>query len=534
MDPKSCWWKDEKVVFRGGCGDSSTSVTGKAENMVAMINQRLILSRGVVQVEAGWNAEDGCLVRIIAGPPFEYHGTFPRFALYNKRDPKTIFWTRTASSFHERPPQQNDMAIPGFEVLFEIIFSSVIAHMGRIVIHPIGHDSAAETLYKKLVAHPKITHFEFLNSFNESEESNAEKTRTMKFCCKLLESCTHMKELLFENLKTYDDELVQKLFEAIGCNQGLETIDLRDYRRMTSWSKRQEIAKGNHGRGPISIAPLVLALAHPRNRISASLRTLHLGGAQLSGDSVIDLARVLPSLGLHKLSVRACGQDNTALVPLVQSLAKNTALRELDISHNLFCSEVMEQLCQSLKENKMLQRLVIEYCNINVEHLKCLAKALPDIKSLRYLLMDGNDFTHTPMFYGLDEIATELQGQFEFVWARPMCVESETGTFECHNPWSKQEVEPCSLGASILAHAMDANKSLFEVNIGENGFSPYSMSCCTTPPHTEHWSKQARGVYKAAVDRNYKKYQEMRSTRMQQAVVRIVTLALDKMDSSLV
>ena len=207
MGPKSSWWKHEEVSFQGGEFGNTSVVTGKAENVVAMINQTMIFSRGAYLVETGWSAEDGCcFVRINTGLPFEHHCISPSFALkYNLWDPMKIVWARNSSTLAF--PPHDGMINTGFKVLLEAVFASVVADVERVVIHPLGHDLAAEALCEKILANRKITKCEFLNQFKESKESNAEKTRTMNLCCKLLENCTHIQELLFENLKTYDDKL---------------------------------------------------------------------------------------------------------------------------------------------------------------------------------------------------------------------------------------------------------------------------------------------------------------------------------------
>jgi hypothetical protein len=150
---------------------------------------------------------------------------------------------------------------------------------------------------------------------------------------------------------------------------------------------------------------------------------------------------------------------------------------------------VMKQLCSLLKQNTTLERLTAEHCDIDFGQIQCLALALPEMKGLRHLSLDGNDFTWNPLRNGY------------------------------------------SYGASMLAASLEDNRVLLSVEMGETGQISFPGGiCCTPPTYVEHLSVAIQAKSRIVFERNKLVYRVYKRTKLQHAVIRTVTLLLNKME----
>lgn len=497
-------WKEEKVKFLFGFGLANAR-TETAEDAVALIDQGMLFLPNAFRVSAGGNPEEGLFVTVALGEPYNHHCSEPKIRLeYPRWDARDIFWSRSNPSLDDFVYNTMTQA---FGILFEVVFASRINEMTTIVIEYLGGNAAADALIQFLKARPNsITEIEALNtnSLNqEPEDSSHHRQRTVDFCCRVIANNDDLKVFSFEKMTEVSEDMIMQLFRGMKDMNNLETIDFRTNRFMTSTGKAQGIYDHEHGAGPLSITPLVCALTEANK--SAVLKNLYFGGRQLSSDSVVDLANAMPHLRLRKLSLRACGLDERAMIAIVKSLVQRTELRELDLSHNTFTIDVMAELCLALKSNTFLEKIVLEHCGIDLPQVQCLTEALPEIKNVRYLWMDGNAFTWTPTMY-----AARTKDPTDISWYR---------------------VAPVySIGATTLAKAMPSNTSLLEVKMGEFGkLVGFSMVCCTPPPYKEHIWESLNVPYRDALLRNSKHYQATRWTKVQKAVTNIAALLLAKL-----
>ena len=499
-------WKEEKVGIHFGSNYDVNVRTEAAGDAVALINQGMLFSPEAFRVSAGGSPGTGLFVTVTLGEPYNHHCMQPSLRLeYPRWDTQDICWSRSNPSVDDF---WFSKLIEEFKILFEIIFESNINKIPTIVIENLREDVAAGALLEIMKDRPnRITRMEVLNN-DDDEHQN----RAVDFCCQILPKMKDIKTFCFERITEVNDYVILHLFETMNAMKNLETIDFRVNRFMTSTYKNKGITQGNDDQIGLSITPLVGALVSSKTSI---VKNLYFGGRKLSSDSVVDLANAMPHLRLRKLSLRACGLDEIALIAIVQALAQNTELRELDLSHNTFTTNVMEELCLALKLNKFLEKLVVEHCDIDLPQVQCLAEALPGIKNLRYLWMDGNTFTWTPTIILRDVTAEEIASTRRYFLVP---------VGNAHTPYS--------IGANTLARAMPYNTRLLEVKMGEfRELAGFSRVCCTPPPYTEHIWRALRAECKGALMRNLEHYQETRWTKMQKAVITIAAILLAKIDA---
>jgi len=208
------------------------------------------------------------------------------------------------------------------------------------------------------------------------------------------------------------------------------------------------------------------------------------------------------------------------LISLFHGLERNRDLRVLDVSHNTFTPKVVQQLCVALEANTSLSRLIAEHCDIDFPQIQCLAKSLSAIKGLQHLELNGNEFTWSPRATG-------------GYWQDVVLPEFE----EHGSGWYRGGFEP--EGITLLAQVMGDNHSLLSFEVKVPGISvkmpgrSFGMLCCSTPPYSEYYqSCTTSNKIETALKRNKEFYATNKKPRMQQAVCRLATLLLSKMEGT--
>jgi hypothetical protein len=392
-------------------------------------------------------------------------------------------WSRLSANVAEDFWTQNQQ--PAMEEKLKAVLEFVMqaVPLDHLEISGLEHEIASDILYQKLLNNPKATKLEF--SYYKGHQRNV-----VDLCCKLVANSTTLKEVVFYNIGKFEQDSAQRLFQAMQSNNSnLKILNLRRSRYLESWGKR---GPGNKGNKPIRIEPLVSALLGHSER-HCPLEVLDLGGNPiLSTSPRCPLAAARPSLGLKRLSLRGCSLTETALLDIAKGLEENHVLRHLDLSHNTLTKPIIEQLALSLEKNTMLKTLKLEHCKIDLDLVQYLAKSLPNIRNLQSLHMDGNEFTWKPLL--------------------------EDGE---------------SVGANLLLEALERNRSLVSVEMGEFGMlSQYGMACCTSPPYSTTLNKDNTEKFRDLLERNATFFEKNRSLRAQQAVVRIAEVLLTKMEES--
>lgn len=195
-----------------------------------------------------------------------------------------------------------------------------------------------------------------------------------------------------------------------------------------------------------------------------------------------------PYLGLQRLSFRGCALTEAGLLAVAKELEDNRCLEFLDLSHNVMTKPVVQQLAKSLVMSRSLRKLKLEHCKIDLEFTECLARALPKMQGLRHLHMDGNEFTWEPL--------TE----------------------------SKE-----SIGAIAILEALEMNKSLLSLEMGEVGkLALAGGPCCTSPRYSTTLCKEKLEKMDVYLARNEIEWEELKESRSQKAVVSIVKILLSK------
>ena len=139
-----------------------------------------------------------------------------------------------------------------------------------------------------------------------------------------------------------------------------------------------------------SVASIITGLSH-----NSSLTTLDISNSHFSKANVDSLASVLKDqlkCTLTVLILRDCHISSEGAVKLVAALCKNTALNDLDLSHNSIGEHVegATAVAKMLVENKTLTKLYLWDCHINSEGAVELAAALCKNSTLKYLNLDRN------------------------------------------------------------------------------------------------------------------------------------------------
>jgi len=178
---------------------------------------------------------------------------------------------------------------------------------------------------------------------------------------------------------------------AVSCHDALETLDLRAERRIHAWDRHRK-----RRQGPRNPKVCILPLVKGASKDFDALKKVDLSGNKLSSDSVHAFITSLHenSKSLTKLMLRDTFLDGPAVKAITHLLKDNTCgLRELDISHNgspLTRRGVLQELCASLKTNTTIQSLKLEHCCLKLSHMKVLAGALPEMRGLQHLCLNGN------------------------------------------------------------------------------------------------------------------------------------------------
>jgi hypothetical protein len=424
------------------------------------------------------------LVIIAKWDPYDCQGggRFTSLQLVLKPSPDCI-WSRLSANVTEDfwTQKQQPAMEEELKAVFEFVVESV--PLDRLEISGLKHEIASDILYQKLLNNPKATKLEF--SSHKGRQRNV-----VDLCCNLIANSTTLNEVVFHDIEKFEQDSAQRLFQAMQSNNSnLKILSIKRSRYLQSWGKA---GPGNKGGKPIRIEPLVSALLGHSER-PYPLEVLDLGGNPiLSTSPRCPLAAAMPSLGLKRLSLRGCSLVETALLDIVKGLEQNHVLRHLDLSHNTFTKPISEQLALSLEKNTMLKTLKLEHCKIDLDQAQYLAKSLPTIRNLQSLHMDGNEFTWKPLL--------------------------EDGE---------------SVGVNLLLEALERNKSLVDMKMGEFGMlAKYGMSCCTSPPYSTTLKKDNMQKFRDLLKRNATFFENTRSLRAQQAVVRIAEVLLTKMEES--
>jgi hypothetical protein len=123
----------------------------------------------------------------------------------------------------------------------------------------------------------------------------------------------------------------------------------------------------------------------------------------------------------------------------------------------------------------MLKTLKLEHCKIDLDQVQYLAKSLPNIRNLQSLHMDGNEFT-----------------------------------------WKSLLEDGESVGANSLLEALERNRSLVSVEMGEIGMlAQYGMACCTSSPYSTTLNMDNMEKFRDLLKRNATFFEKTRSLRAQ-------------------
>ena len=411
--------------------------------------------------------------------------------------------TATPTIEHLHNPNNKEEIVRGFRCLFGVLMKSGIR---LLQIGSLGHKLAYKALTDILPENQTVERLEFANVFR-AENEDWEKEMTVALCTQVIRATTSsVKELYFPSLHVYSQDLTRQLFLSLETNKGLETLDLQNCRYIHTWGIAHKVTNRiSAGLVPpdgIRLEPLITALTNPSN--GYTLKHLDLSGLILSSESVVALADVMPRLGLETVLLRDTTLDASALSAIVRATRDDASLKKLDISHNSIRDVcVMEELCTSLKSNTCLETLKMEHCDIRLCFAEILAGALPDFKGLRNLHMDGNDFTWSPR-----HVVTNEQGKY-------------VGVFP--------------VGPAMVVGALKHNQSLFHVSVGDNSHGPalrVGICCCTPPPYAP-WVDAPTSFQLSQYERRNKAvYDSLRTTKMQEAVIRLAGMLLVKAQSA--
>ncbi|CAJ1953907.1 unnamed protein product [Cylindrotheca closterium] len=361
------------------------------------------------------------------------------------------------------------------------------ANLNWVEITKIENEIAYDILYQKLLHHPTITKIDIPSAEYHQET-------VVDFCCNLIANSDTLEAIFFQDIGSLDEHLVQKMFQSLETSLTLKSLDLRTSRYLETWGKCGPGTQRSKSKPGLPVEAILAALECFDEASQCSLRTLDFGGNPMALSSSICpfvMKLLSPGLGLERLSFRGCALTEAGLLSVAKELDNNTSLKFLDLSHNVISKPVMEQLTKSLAKNTTLRSLKLEHCSIDLDLAECLASSLPEIRRLQHLYMDGNEFTWDPL--------TEAKE---------------------------------SIGAIAIVKALEMNKSLHSLKMGEHGmFARWGMACCTSPPYSTTLCKSNLEEMDACLERNKEAWEVMKQSRYQRAIVSIAKILLSKIDS---
>ena len=498
----------------------------------------------VAELEALWNREEGCSIRLQHSMTYACRGGFvplrwnisiaPDTAAEGEATDTKIEVTQDENiakeESNESTPSSSIQDISEtFDALWEIVLGSVA---GRIGVGTLQHDLAADTLCQKLQSgrFTSIDAIEFHNgeiSYKTDENKKQaalleidNKQRVMDLCCKLLrKGPATLQTVYFKDLaKKYDAQTIKELFQCLQKNTTLQTFDARSSRYIHSWNR---ICSGYHNasrekESDFSIEPLISALLNNEN--VHAMKRLDLSGNHLSKASAVQLAKALHRLGLKELLLRETELDEESLLELARSIRSDSSLRLLNISCNLFSPKVMEEMTTSLQQNKTLETLVMDHCNIDLEQIQCFSRNLPNMLSLRHLSLNGNPFTWYPILNGVyqnGKLIRQMSGQ-------------ATADESSDDDWALD-----AIGFVLLIKAIKRQQEnggfLVSLEAGDDGnICGLSYVCCSTPQYCTILSPSRNKRLRRCLQENKKAYKVFLETRQKEAVVKIAGLLLEK------
>ncbi|CAB9510399.1 expressed unknown protein [Seminavis robusta] len=516
-------WKDAEVTLKWYYDESGTwTVEEMAEKFSCLFREP---SRFQVHcLKLGWDSMRGCYAMIRPWWPYACGGGGgsrtlelryrPWSSLYSQNE---IVWGRAGSL----PPPKNSNALKGdwetntakkiaagFDALCFIVLKSGIR---TLHIKSLDHDLAADILCKHLIHTPnKITHFEF-QQFGRWGNAPNRKRRHIHLCAKLLQqSVRPYPNIMVEGLNDYVQPDIFRFLQSIKSATSLCDLDLQQNRFIDNRHRERPIR--HEGRYMVNSLPGDVQGAHLHPLIRAleapgcPIKKINLGGILLTKNSAILLASTMSSYkGLENLGLCGTGLTENILVTLFQLglSADNKTLLELNVSWNPFTPKVMKACCESLVSNTTLNVMKAEHCGIDLAQITTLSSRFPDIRGLRHLHLDGNEFASTPLVEPASGVV------------KPTLSNGTDNTVE-------------SQGAVCLVTALERNQSLWSIRMGEYGRVP--RSCCTPPTYTDRISLITRYQLKNCLQRNIQLHKEKKWSQMKQAVVRLAALLLYKIN----
>lgn len=477
------------------------------EDTLEKLSERSLKEWHIICLNATQYEEQGCSVRLRFWAPYACQGCcFPQSELrYLPNNPHTITWSRAPMD------QINNALTNGFEILFSLIMKAVAGRC-KIEISSLGHDSAKHGLYSALMNNEARLEF----------KGSQDDPRNLQLCTMLLKASVRLRSARYVNLQSNSQNQIDPFFGSLLGNTFVQMLDLSTHRYLRTWNKAHT-SRHKKDQDTVSIRKLVEAIDDPRTAI----QEIELGSLNLDLPSVKFLANKLPNLErLQNLSLRDTGLDESTLIAVFEGLKTNHSVKELDISHNALTMKAMKSLCDLLISNTRLHRLVAEHCSIDFLKSRTLADTLPKMEGLRHLELDGNEFTWMPLLPASFFPYLKCEDR-EVIWARVPSDRNSQWKFPDPDDVHFSSCEP--EGVTLMGHALQFNKSLVTLSMRETGFMPVSMVCCTSPPYHDMARAATRTRIRSVLEGNKEQWEMLKHSRMQQAVVNIVGLALKKL-----
>jgi len=424
---------------------------------------------------------------------FEGHGYSSISYAFSYGPCQDIFWSRSPANVPDSAWREWDeqmLKAISKEQSLNYAFDLVLqANLNNLGISKMKDAIAYDVLYKKLLHHPTVTKLDI-------PSAQYCKGALVEFCCNLIANSDTLEEVFFQDIGSLDENMVQKLFQALMTSPKVKVLDLRTSRLLETWDKA---SPAGHPRGfmasdpVIPVEPILEALECGEGS-QCSLQTLDFGGNMMPSSSPIcPLVTILlsPSLGLQRVSFRGCALTEAGLLSVAKELETNNCLEFLDLSHNVITKPAMQQLAKSLAKNTTLRKLKLEHCKIDLDIVKCLANSLPEMEGLQHLHMDGNEFTSEPS--------------------------TETGE---------------SIGAVAIVEALETNKSLLSLEMGKFGRFEnldYGICYCQPPGYNTALCQDNLTEMDSYLERNEATWKALKESRALEAVVGIAEILLSKL-----